>query len=726
MTHNYLKDIIFYAYVQDICYDQFLYKYRGLEMKKSYCETEEILEYVRHRLEEYGVAAKAVTAVSLCVEEILYRYSQTAASDTPVLFEVRRNSRELSVIVSISGEECPLSKNENDYSILDKIVEKMNFKFSHKYASGMNTDYLVVEKYSRTLGDLKFSLHYMGKSRKHLFGGLATHIVSILANLVIPYLSGVLIVAYTNNTIQQIIFVAVSITIARCIYIVFFKATNILYSKASFNMQHSIHKKLIQELFLVQDEILDEKGTGPFVTMINSDSDIISNGLSTIADLFSEGMYYVGVLIAIFIINKVAFIMALALIIVLLILEKIRAHYLDIDKRKSYTTLDRTSGMVYDIVNGVKEVKNLNAEKCIETQYIEADIENTRNNDQRNTRTQILSALNNVTMYIFFGAVLIYLGKAINSNRLEPAYALVLFNYFTMIGIPVIALVQRAIDFAKDYNLACERVRNFLEGSEYSRESFGNTISKKINGAVDFQNVSFIYNYNNPLEADNPVLKGINLLVHPGEKLALVGASGCGKSTTLKLVNRQRDCTGGAVTLDGINTMEYDKDTLRGNISVVSQQPYIFNATVKENLLFAKPDATMEELEGACRKACILDDILRMPRGFNTGLGEKAMRLSGGQAQRLAIARAFLKNTPVLILDEATSALDNITQKSIMDNIAQSNQTVMMIAHRLSSIKDADRIAVLSDGKIIAEGTHKVLMDSCEQYRLLYQSENKA
>lgn len=694
-------------------------------MKRNYSEIEDILKYVRYRLEEYGEAPKTITSVSLCVEEILHRYSATATPDTPVLFEVRKSFKELAVIISISGEECPIRNDKDEYPILRNIIKNMNFKFSHKYASGVNTDCLVVKKYPRVLGNLRFALHYMGKSRKLLFGGLATHIISILANLVVPYLSGLLIVAYTDDVIQQVIFVAVSITISRCIYICFFKATNIMYCDTSFILQHVIHKKLVEELFLVQDEILDEKGSGPFVTMINGDSEIIANGLSTFADLFSEGMYYFGVLIAIFLISKNAFMMALVLLAVLLVLEEIRAHYLDIDKRKAYVTLDRTSGMVFDMVNGAKEVKNLHAEECIGERYIETDLTNAQNNIKRNTRTQILSAINNLTMYVFFGIVLIYLGQAIHAKRLEPAYALVLFNYFTMLGIPVITLVQRAIDFNKNFNMACERVRNFLEGSDYAREHFGDTASGKINGDVCFRDVSFIYNYNNPLEPDNPVLKGINLVAHPGEKIALVGASGCGKSTTLKLVNRQRDCTGGAVTLDGTKNTEYDKDTLRGNISVVSQFPYIFNATVKENLLFAKPDASMEELEEACRKACILDDIRRMPNGFDTGLGEKAMRLSGGQAQRIAIARVFLRNTPVLILDEATSALDNITQKIIMDNIVQSNQTVLMVAHRLSSIKNADRIAVLSGGKVIAEGTHEELMNSCEEYKLLYQSENK-
>ena len=695
-------------------------------MKRNYSETEEILKSIRNRLEEYGAAPKAVTAAALCVEEILYRYSGTVSPDTPVLFEVRRNSGELAVIVSIAGEECLQDRKDDEYSILENIVKNMNFHLSHKYVSGVNTDHLVVEKYFRLLGDLKFAFRYMGKSRKLLYSGLATHIISILANLIGPYLSGRLIVAYTDDALQQVIYMAAAITLSRCIYIIFFKMTNILYVTASNNMLHSIHKKLVENLFLVEDEVLDEKGTGPFATMINTDAVTISDGLCTIADIFSEGMYYVGVLIAILLIDKRAFLIAVLLIVVLLVLERIRAYYLGIDKRKEYITGDRTSGMVYDLVNGTKEVKNLHAKESIGMRYVLSDRENIRNKNRSNTRTQIISAINNVTMFVFYGLVILYLGWMIHSRRMEAAYALVLFNYFTTIGIPTIALVQRSINFLKAYNLACERVRNFLEGSEYAKESFGDHTSEKIEGEIGFKDVSFVYNHNNPLEADNPVLKGIDLTVHPQEKVALVGRSGCGKSTALRLVNRRQDCTDGMVTLDGINTTEYDKDTLRGNISVVSQFPYIFNASVKENLLFAKPDASMEEIEDACRKACILEDIQKMAHGFDTKLGEKGMRLSGGQAQRLAIARVFLRNTPVLILDEATSALDNVAQKSIMDSIAGSNQTVLMVAHRLSSIQDADRIALMSGGRIIAEGTHKELIDSCEEYRLLYQSENRS
>lgn len=692
-------------------------------MKKQLIETEQILESVRSGLTEYGAAKKTVTAASLCVEEILIRYAEKMPQETPAFFEVHRDSKELSVVLRISGPDTPESDTEMPVDILQNIVKHMGFGLSHEYDSGVNTERLTIEKYFSILDNLKFTYRYMGDGRKYLYFGLFTHLLSALAGLVIPYMTGLLVVAYSENVLTQIISVAVAITVSRCVQEVSLKLTNILYSKAAYTMQQAVRSKMVEELFTVTNEKIDEKGSGPFISMINDDTCIVSNGLCGVANYLSEGVYYAGVLGAIFLMDRIAFLMSIILLAVLLFLEKRRYYYADIDRRKALFSRDRTSGMVHDMVNGVKEVKNLHAEKNLTCRYAEADTQMVRDSERCNTRTMLRSAANSVVMYLGYFLMMLYLGQSLSVHRMEPADALVLFNYFTVIGIPVIALIQQVIDFKQGYSLACERVRNFLEGTEYTRENFGEIHSETAGGEICFQQVSFTYNYHDPMMPDFPVLKEISLSVHPGEKVALIGKSGSGKSTALKLINRQLDCTGGEVTLDGRNVEEYDRDTLRGNVAVVSQSPHIFSGTVKENLLLADPEASMEEIREACRKASILDDILEMPRGYDTELGEGGVRLSGGQAQRLAIARAILRKTPVLILDEATSALDNLAQKNVMEHIAESHQTVIMIAHRLSSIKDADRIAVLSDGKIIAQGKHEELLSTCEEYRDLYQSE---
>ena len=692
-------------------------------MKNQLNETERILEHVRSGLSVFCTEKKAVTAASLCVEELLIRYAEKMPPETPVYFEVHRDSRELSVILRITGPDTPAGSTEMPVDILNNTVKHMGFGLIHEYASGTNTEHLVIEKYFSILDNLKFTYRYMGKGRKFLYFGLFTHLLSALAGLIIPYMTGLLVVAYSENVLTQVISVAIAITVSRCVKEVSFKMTNILYSRAAYTMQRSVRSRMVEELFLVQNEKIEKKGSGPFITMINDDTCIVSNGLCGVANYLSEAFYYVGVFGAIFLMDKIVFLISLILLAVLLFLEKRRYYYSDIDKRKTLSSCDRTSGMVHDMVNGVREVKNLHAEKSLAGRYAEADTQLVSNSERWNTRTQSLSALNSVVMYLGYLLLMLYLGQSLSVHRMQSADVLVLFNYFTIIGIPVIALIQQMIDFKQGYSLACERIRNFLEGTEYARENFGKTHSETIRGEIRFQHVSFIYNHDDPMMPDFPVLEDISFSVYPGEKVALVGKSGSGKSTTLKLINRQIDCSGGTVMLDGRNVGEYDRDTLRGNVAVVSQSPHIFSGTVKENLLLADPEASMEEIREACRKASILDDILEMPQQFDTELGEGGVRLSGGQAQRLAIARALLRKTPVLILDEATSALDNVAQKDVMESIMESRQTVIMIAHRLSSIKDADRIAVLSDGKIVAEGTHEELLSTCAEYRSLYQSE---
>lgn len=177
--------------------------------------------------------------------------------------------------------------------------------------------------------------------------------------------------------------------------------------------------------------------------------------------------------------------------------------------------------------------------------------------------------------------------------------------------------------------------------------------------------------------------------------------------------------------IDGININDIDQETLRENMMTVSQSPYFFNTSIKENLLISKPDATMKELKQVCEAACILEDIEKMPDGFNTILGERGTRMSGGQKQRLAIARGLLKGTKIILLDEATSAIDNITQKRIKKVLEElhGDCTVVMIAHRLSTIVDADRIVLIDDGRILAQGTHAELLQNCVAYRELYNAE---
>jgi ABC-type multidrug transport system fused ATPase/permease subunit len=223
------------------------------------------------------------------------------------------------------------------------------------------------------------------------------------------------------------------------------------------------------------------------------------------------------------------------------------------------------------------------------------------------------------------------------------------------------------------------------------------------------------------------VLSDLNFAIAPGETVALVGRSGSGKTTTFNLLTKLYTPFSGKILIDGIDIMELDRDSLRGSMSVVTQYPYIFNFSIRDNLRLAKPDVTEEEMRHAAELACIDEDIEAMPEKYDTIVGEGGVNLSGGQRQRLAIARSLLRQSKILLLDEATSALDNITQAKIKEALRRIHGrcTVLMIAHRLSTVNGADRILFLQDGQILAQGTHGELMHSCEAYKELYETETQ-
>lgn len=238
----------------------------------------------------------------------------------------------------------------------------------------------------------------------------------------------------------------------------------------------------------------------------------------------------------------------------------------------------------------------------------------------------------------------------------------------------------------------------------------------QIKGEVRFEGVAFRYD-----GKGGPVLDGIDVTVAAGGSLAVVGPTGAGKSTLGYLVPRLYDVTGGRVTLDGVDVRDLDFDTLARAVGVVSQETYLFHATVADNLRFAKPDATDEELHAAARAAQIHDHIAGLPDGYDTVVGERGHRFSGGEKQRLAIARTILRDPPVLILDEATSALDTRTERAVQEAIdaLSANRTTLTIAHRLSTIRGADQIVVLESGQVAERGTHDDLLERNGRYAAL-------
>ena len=278
--------------------------------------------------------------------------------------------------------------------------------------------------------------------------------------------------------------------------------------------------------------------------------------------------------------------------------------------------------------------------------------------------------------------------------------------------------VTTLIAFMEQFQNGVTGFERFLEimDQEVEKDSDHAKEFTNVEGQVEFKNVSYAYS------DDQPVLKNINLTVKKGETFALVGPSGGGKTTICHLIPHFYDINQGQILIDGQDINKMTRDSLRKNIGIVQQDIYLFNASIKDNILYGRLDASEEEVIEAAKRANIHDYIMSMPNGYDTQIGERGVRLSGGQKQRLSIARVFLKNPPILILDEATSALDNTTEiliQQALDELCK-GRTTIVVAHRLSTIKNADEIAVISEGSILEQGTHDELMNQHGMYEHLY------
>jgi ATP-binding cassette subfamily B protein len=311
------------------------------------------------------------------------------------------------------------------------------------------------------------------------------------------------------------------------------------------------------------------------------------------------------------------------------------------------------------------------------------------------------------------------------SGNISPGTLVALAALVTRVYQPLTGLTNARVDLMTAM-VSFERVFEVLDAPEFVSDRPGAIDLVEPMGRVEFRDVAFRYPAAadvtvRSLEApsailgsdpDRDVLTGVSLTVEPGETVALVGASGSGKSTLSSLIPRLYDVTGGAVSIDGHDVRDLTQHSLRAAIGVVSQDPHLFHESIGANLRYAKPDATEAELDEACRGARILDMIAELPDGYDTIVGERGYRMSGGEKQRLAIARLLLKNPAVMILDEATSHLDNENEAHVQAALDEAlrGRTALVIAHRLSTIRDADRIIVLDAGRVVEQGTHDELL----------------
>ena len=565
--------------------------------------------------------------------------------------------------------------------------------------------------------NLKFAWKFTKSQKGNFIKFIITNIITIVISVIVPILSAKIIVNLTGNNFYQLIIISIVIFLVEQLnnissYLID-KYSQLIYRESSSKIQLELGKSILK----LENKTIEKYGTGVFIQRITGDT----SKLAEIFNVLNECLYgiisSIGIFCAIFLINKIAFIYLLTTIVILFLIERKRVEkYIELDKIFRSKN-EKVSGFFSEIIRGVRDIKMLNSEDSFITSLNSKikDVNCEKYNMGSVNRTyklfrRFFSDLDDLLLIILL-VVLIVKEKIIMAN------ALIIYNYSQK--LPEFAYyVGMLLDKVKDFNLSANRVFDIIESNEFKKETFGLKHLDKVEGDFEFKNVSFGYDEIN-------VLKNLSFKIKANETVAFVGKSGAGKTTIFNLLCKMYDINNGEIKIDGININELDKDSIRGNITIISQNPYIFNLSIKENLKLVKQNLTDDEMIEACNVACLHDFIMNLPNKYDTVVGEGGVNLSGGQKQRLAIARALVQKTEIILFDEATSALDNDTQEQIQKAIEnmKGEYTILIIAHRLSTIKNANRILYLDDGKILAEGTHEKLMNNCTQYRHLYESE---
>ena len=566
--------------------------------------------------------------------------------------------------------------------------------------------------------NLKFAWRYAKKQKKLLFIYVLCNLFQIIISVFLPVLSAKIIVSLTDNQLIQVLNIALVLLFVELFRNCVVYLTNYFSQRIYRETFVSVQSDLGYEILKLQNKCIDDNSSGVFIQRLTSDTSNIADVFNVLNIYLTHVLTDIGIFMAIFFINKKVFLFVIVMTFIIYLIESRRVKILNERDKEFRKMNENVSGFVGELVRGVRDIKMLGAEDSF------MDELHLRIVDLNKFRYKMMSTNRNYsfirsTYYDLFNTTLIFfLVYLIYTGELLIASGLIINNYMNRV-ISIVNYFSILLEKLKSFNLSSVRIFNIIDSEEFKKEKFGDTHLDNIKGNFEFKNVKFGYS------KDNVILKDINFKVNSRETVGFVGKSGAGKSTIFSLLCKMYDIDDGSITIDGVNINELDKSSIRDNITIINQNPYIFNLSIRDNLKLVKKDLTDEEMYDACKLACLDEFINGLEDGYDTIIGEGGVNLSGGQRQRLAIARALVQKTEIILFDEATSALDNETQESIQDAIKnlKNDYTILIIAHRLSTIINCDRIIVLNDGVIEDSGTHYELLDRCSEYKKLYEKE---
>lgn len=532
---------------------------------------------------------------------------------------------------------------------------------------------------------------------------------------------------------------------------IIFIIQNTIYQVVVAKIKLAMRTDLVERCFALSSKTFSDHNLGNFTQRISSDPNRIIDEIINIFNRVESVTGQTVILIYILILNWKLGLILVGMLIVTLIIENVRKRVRVKTKKKLNQLGDKNSALVVESIKGERDVKSLYMENAIKEEVKNTYRDYSRYSAKTNLKLSTIGNFSNLLAWITAAVTLLLGVKFVDKGFMTLTAFLFLNNNIFRAGNLGYTLSYLITSFT-EIKISKTRINELYGNNEYEIETFGARHLNKVKGKIEFKNVSFKYvsyveipveeqlnqeKYNRKhhikdhiatrrIQNENKVFENLNFVIEPNTTVAFVGKSGSGKSTILNLISKIYSVDSGKIKIDGVDIETLDKDTIRKSITLVNQSPYIFDMTIKENLLLANPGATDEEIDAVLKYSALDTFVNSLPEKVDTKVGEGGIKLSGGQKQRLAIARALIKNSAIILFDESTSSLDNFAQNTIkqsIDNI-KGKATVVIVAHRLTTIKNADKIFYLEDGKIVDVGTFAELYKRNKTFKAMFKAEN--